>query len=127
MEEAQKKADENARKEAGNDKPAATTDPNAKQMEVDFDVKNTGAKKTINGFDTHQTIVTVTVREKGKTVEQGGGMVMTADLWLAPKIAAMKEIADFDARYAQKVYGTAIIGVTPEQMGAAMALYPMMK
>ena len=46
---------------------------------------------------------------------------------LAPKIAAMKEIADFDARYAQKLYGTMLAGVSAEQMAAAMAMYPMMK
>ena len=128
MEEAQKKADEDARKEAGREKekPAAS-DPNAKQMEVDFDVKDTGAKKTMNGFDTHETVVTITVREKGKTIEESGGMVMTSDLWLAPKIAAMKEIADFNARYAQKLYGTMVAGVSAEQMAAAMAMYPMMK
>jgi hypothetical protein len=128
MEEAQKKADEDARKEAARDKdkPAAA-DPNAKQIEVDFTVKNTGEKKSINGFDTHESIVTITVREKGKTLEQGGGMVMTSDLWLAPKIAAMKEITDFDIRYAKQLYGTMITGVSPEQMAAAMAMYPMMK
>jgi hypothetical protein len=126
MDEARKKADEDARKNAGKDKPAAA-DPNAKEMDVDFDVKNTGAKKTVNGFDTHQTIVTITVREKGKTVEQGGGMVLTSDMWLAPTIAAMKDIADFDARYAQKLYGTMVAGVSADQMAAAMALYPMMK
>ena len=71
--------------------------------------------------------MTITVREKGKTLEQGGGMVMTSDMWLAPKIAAMKEIADFDVRYAQKLYGTMIAGVSAEQMAAAMAMYPMMK
>jgi hypothetical protein len=128
MEEAKRKADENARKEAARekDKPAAA-DPNAKQMEVDFDIKNTGAKKTISGFDTHQAVMTITVREKGKTLEQGGGMVLTSDMWLAPKIAAMKEVADFDMRYAQKLYGTMIAGVSAEQMAAAMATYPMMK
>ena len=128
MEEAKKKADENARKEAGRekDKPAAA-DPDAKQVEIDFDIKNTGAKKTINGFDTHETVMTITVREKGKTLEQGGGMVMTSDMWLTPKIAAMKEVADFDMRYAQKLYGTMIAGVSAEQMAAAMAMYPMMK
>src|SRR4029077_17810040 len=104
------------------DKPAAA-DPNAKQMEIDFDVKNTGAKKTINGFDTHQAIVTITVREKGKTLEQGGGLVMTSDLWLAPKIAAMKEITDFEVRYAKQLYGTMITGVSAEQMAAAIAMY----
>jgi hypothetical protein len=96
-------------------------------MEIDFDIKNTGAKKTINGFDTHQAIMTVTVREKGKTVEQGGGMVVTSDMWLAPSMPALKEIADFEARYAQKLYGTMIAGVSAEQMAAAMAMYPMMK
>jgi hypothetical protein len=128
MEEAQKKADEEARKESGRekDKPAAA-DPNAKEMEIDFDVKNTGEKKTINGFETRQVIATVTVREKGKKVEDSGGMIMTSDQWLAPKIAAMKEIADFDLRYAQKLYGTMIAGVSAEQMAAAMAMYPMMK
>ena len=128
MEEAKKKAEEDARKEAAREKekPSAA-DPNAKQMEVDFDIKNTGTKKTINGFDTHEAVMTVTVREKGKTLEQGGGMVLTSDMWLAPKIAAMKEIADFDARYAKQLYGTMIAGVSAEQMAAAMAMYPMMK
>ena len=128
MEEARKKADEDARKEAGRekDKPAAA-DPDAKQVEIDFDVKNTGAKKTINGFDTHEAVMTVTVREKGKTLEQSGGIVLTSDMWLGPKIAAMKEIADFDMRYAQRLYGTMIAGVSAEQMAAAMAMYPMMK
>ena len=128
MEEAQKKAEEDARKESARekDKPAAA-DPNAKQMEVDFDVRNTGEKKTINGFDTHQAIATVTVREKGKKVEESGGMIVTTDMWLAPKIAAMKEITDFDVRYAKQLYGTMIAGVSAEQMAAAMAIYPMMK
>ena len=96
-------------------------------MEVDFDIKNTGAKKTLNGFDTHEAVMTITVREKGKTLEQGGGLVVTSDMWLAPRIAAMKEIADFDLRYAQKLSGTMIAGVSAEQMAAAMAMYPMMK
>jgi hypothetical protein len=130
MEEARKKAEEDARKEAGKEKekekPQAA-DPNAKQVEIDFDIKNTGAKKTINGFDTHQAVMTVTVREKGKTLEQGGGMVVTSDMWLAPKMPAMKEILDFDVRYAKLLYGTVIAGVPAEQAAAAMAMYPMMK
>jgi hypothetical protein len=128
MEEAKKKAEEDARKESAQqkEKPAAA-DPNAKQVEIDFDVKNTGAKKAINGFDTHEAVITITVREKGKTLEQSGGMVMTSDMWLAPKIAAMKEIADFDMRYAKMLYGSMVAGVSAEQMAAAMAMYPMMK
>ena len=127
-EEAQKKAEEDAKKEAARDKDKPTaSDPDTRQVEIDFDVKTTGAKKAINGFDTHQSIVTITVREKGKTLEQGGGMVMTSDMWLTPTIAAMKEIADFDLRYAKQLYGTMLAGVSAEQMAAAMAIYPMMK
>ena len=128
FEEAQRKAAEDAKREekAEKDKPAER-DPNAKEIEVDFDVKNTGQKKTINGFDTHQAIMTITMREKGKTLEQGGGMVITSDMWLVPTIKAMKEITDFDLRYAQKLYGSMIGGVSAQQMAAALAMYPMLK
>jgi hypothetical protein len=128
MEEAKKKAEEDAKKEQAKekDKPAEAAQPSENNMEVDFDVKETGQKKTINGFDTHEVVMTVTIREKGKTIDQGGGMVMTADSWLTPKIAAMKEIADFDMRYAQKLYGPMIAGASAEEMAAAAALYPLM-
>ena len=125
LEEARKRAAENASKEQR--KPQPEPDRNQKQMEVDFDVKNTGQKKTINGFDTHQVVMTVTVREKGKKLEESGGLQLVADMWLAPRIAAMKEVADFDQRYAKAVYGSMMAGVSAEQMATAMAMYPMMK
>jgi len=129
MEDAQKKAAEGAQKQEGGQAqaPAPASNRDEKQMEVDVDTRNTGATKTINGFDTHQVVTTITLREKGKKLEQSGGMVVTTDSWLAPKIAAMKEIVDFDVRYAQKVFGGVIAGASAEQMAAAMALYPMMK
>ena len=129
FEEAQRKAaEEDAKREekAEKNKPAER-DPNAKEIEVDFDVKKTGEKKTINGFDTHQAIMTITMREKGKTLEQGGGLVITSDMWLVPTIKAMKEVTDFGIRYAQKLYGSMIGGVSAQQMAAALAMYPMLK
>jgi hypothetical protein len=126
MEEAQKKAEEDARKQEDRESPPSTSNEKH-EMEVDVDIRNTGEQKAINGFNTHQVIMTITLREKGKTLGQGGGMVATTDMWLAPKIAAMKEIADFDVRYAEQLYGGMFAGVSAEQMAAAMALYPMMK
>jgi hypothetical protein len=128
MEEAKAKAEESAQKEQAKEKAA---EPASKEkesnVEVDFDVKNTGQKKTVNGFDAHEVVMTVTVREKGKTLEENGGLVLTADQWLAlPRIAAMKEVADFDMRYAQKLYGPMIAGASAQDMAAAAALYPMM-
>lgn len=133
MEEARKRAQEDAARERSRQEKQDKTeqpkkaDPNEKQVEVDFSIKNTGEKKAINGFNTHEAVATITVREKGKTLEQGGGLVFTSDMWLTPKIAAMKEITDFDIKYAQKLYGSMFSGMSPEQSATAVAMYPMMK
>jgi hypothetical protein len=129
IEEARKKAEEDARKAQQQEEKGkpAERDPNQKEVEVDFDIKNTGQKKAVNGFDTHQAVMTITVREKGKTLDQSGGLVMTTDMWLAPKIAAMKEIADFDMKYARTLYGPMVAGISASQMAMVTAMYPMMK
>ena len=106
MEAARKKAEEDAKKEQASAPKAqepAKKDPNAKEFEIDFDVKDTGQKKAIAGYDTHETIVTVTVREKGKTLEESGGLVMTSDLWLAPSVPELKELAEFDMDVVKKI------------------------
>ena len=126
MEEAKKKAEDDARKEQSKEQAKPEPAKAENNLEIDFDVKNTGQKKATNGFDTHEVVMTITMREKGKTLEQGGGLVLTSDMWMAPKIAAMNEIAAFDLRYAQKLYGPMIAGASPEEMAAALALYPMM-
>jgi hypothetical protein len=129
MEEERQKAEADAKKaqaeEPVTNEPAR--DPNQKDVEVDFDVKNTGATKTVNGFSTTETVVTITVREKGKTLEEAGGMVMSTDMWLTPTIPAMKELADFDMKYYTQLYGPMIAGASPQDMAAAVAMYPMVK
>lgn len=127
MEEAQKKASEDAKKEQPSSSTTSSKPADEKQVEIDFDVKDTGQKKAINGFDTHEVVMTITVREKGKTVEQGGGLILTSDMWMTPRIAAMKEISDFDRRYFDKLYGPMIGGASAEQMATALAMYPLLK
>jgi hypothetical protein len=145
MEEARKKAEEDAKKAQAQEKTAkpAADGKDQKQMDVDFDLKETGQKKTINGFETREIVMTITMREKGKTVEQSGGMVLTSDIWMGSRIAAMQEIADFDIRYARQLAGPMIAdfdiryarqlagpmiaGASPDEMAAAVAMYPMMK
>lgn len=94
------------------------------EYETDFSVKPTGQQKTINGFDCHEVIATVTVREKGKTLEAGGGMVLTDDVWLVPTVPAMQENADFNVRYFKAIAGSYAEGVPPEQMARATSLFP---
>jgi hypothetical protein len=128
MEEAKAKAEKAVREEQAKQKaePPPANRPED-SVEIDFDVKSTGQKRAINGFDTSQVVVTVTVREKGKTLEQNGGLAITTDMWMAPRMPAMKELMDFEMQFAQKLYGPMIAGASPQDMASVMAIYPMLK
>jgi hypothetical protein len=123
LEEAQAKAKKDM-EEAEKEQPEAGE---KKEIEVDFDLKETGQTKAIAGHDTRQVIMTVTVREKGKTLEDGGGMVMTSDMWMAETVPAMAEIQAFDRKYFEKLHGPLAAGMDAQQMAMVAALYPMMK
>ena len=109
-------------------KDGAKESPRENEMEVDLDVRKTGQKKAIHGFDTEQVIVTVTARKKGQALEQGGGTVITQDMWLAPGMKAQDEVAAFDRRYFEKLYGSqqaaladlALVAATTPGMGQGL-------
>jgi len=123
LEEAQARAKQEA--SGAQQEQAAPTE--AKEVEVEFTVKQTGQKKTVAGYETREVILTVTVREKGKPLEEGGGLVVTSDLWLADRIPALAEIQDFDRRYAERLLGPLGVGVDAQQLAMATAFYPMIK
>jgi len=114
FEDAQKRSEQRATKENKGEAP---------EYEVDFDIKSTGVKETINGWNTHEEVVTITVHEKGKKIQQSGGFIMTSDLAMGPKIAAMNELASFERRFVQKVYGKGF-ATDMRSMMAAAAMTP---
>jgi hypothetical protein len=116
---------EEARQKAASQSPSAKQDAGkGPEVEIDFSLKESGQRKTINGFDAREVVMTVSVREKGKTLEQSGGMAMTSNTWLAPKVAGMSEIAEFDRRYAEKLASAVMLDAQTAAMAAGM--YPMM-
>lgn len=129
MEEAQRKAEEQAAQVSEQQKPdkAEPQQPGKeapqKEVEVDFDLKESGQKKNINGFDTREVIMTIVVREKGKTVEQGGGLVLTSNSWLASQVPSTREVAEFDKRYYEKLHEPMAMA-DAQTMAAALAMYP---
>lgn len=115
---------EQARKEAARQEGREEKgDTPQKEYEFDFDAKETGQKKAVAGYDARQVLMTLTMREKGKTLEEGGGFVMVADTWFGPEIAALKELADFDMRYFKALYGEQM-GLAADQMAMVLAMYP---
>ena len=120
-----KKATAKAQAEAAREKPEK---PDGKQpeMEINVDIKKTGQQKPIAGFPCDQVIMTLTMHEKGKTIDDAGGMIMTSDIWMAPRNAAFQESIAFEMKYLEKLYGS-LAAPSADDLGQAMAMYPGMK
>ena len=128
MLDAQARAREAVAQEQKSEAKQTTQEPQQKpekEMEVDFDLKSTGQTKTINGFETRQVVATITVREKGKKIEESGGILMTVDSWLTKQVD-LKEIGDFERRYYEKLAGPTLTA-DAQQMATALAMYPGLK
>jgi len=95
------------------------------EFTVDFNLKESGEKKKINGYDAREVVMTITVHDKNKKPEEGA-MVLTSNMWLAPKIAAMKELEDFDRRFAEKLL-LPFAADYAQQMAPMVAMYPGLK
>ena len=126
--DAQAKAEKDVKSQKG-DQPASdpTQAQPGQQYEVNASVKETGQSKTIAGHNAREVVVTITLHEKGKTLEAGGGLELTSSLWLAPKIAALDEIQAFDVKFMTAIYGNMLVGADPAQMSMLLAQYPSFK
>jgi hypothetical protein len=125
LQEARERAAKQA-KDAPKEQGEPAAQPSGKEVEVDFDMKETGQTKSIAGYDAREVIMTVTVREKGKTLDESGGLVLTADSWIGPDIPAMRELAEFEMKY-WKAIAPETAAISAEQMAAVAAMYPMIK
>jgi len=99
LREQMKEAEEKAAKEEKKDE-----DTDVKRT-VNLDLKNTGEKKTINGFPCEHFIVELTVvAEKVKTKEKSDELYITTDMWVAPSLQTVQdEITAFSAAEAAKL------------------------
>jgi hypothetical protein len=74
----------------------------------DVSVKNTGATKQINGLTAQEQIVTLQMHATDASAPasqspNSATYTVTTDAWIAPDPPEVKEIQDFDKRYAQKL------------------------
>jgi len=101
-------------------------DQSGKEIEVSVDVKATGETRTIAGHPTKQMVVTITAHEKGKTLEEGGGMVLTNETWVGPRLAALNEVGQFDLKFIKAVYGDSLSAMG-QQFASMAAMYPSLQ
>ena len=79
---------------------------NEAQLSFKADVKNTGATRTINGLNTKQAILTLTMEGTDKDSGKTGGMQITTDMWITPSMPGYDEVRNFSLRMAQKLNWT---------------------
>ncbi|MFN7967192.1 MAG: glycosyltransferase [Acidobacteriota bacterium] len=97
------------------------------QYEITLDVKETGRKQQIASYDCREVVITATMHQKGKAVEESGGSIVTLSMWLGPELAAMKEIEAFELAYAKALKLQEFAGEAAQQMASALAMYPQMQ
>jgi hypothetical protein len=110
--------------EAQRDNPSATT---GATLEFSAAVKETGQRKTIAGYEAREVVVTITGVQAGKTLEEGGGSVMTNTMWLGPKIPSLDEINAFDMKYYKAIIGDDAGAQALQQMQTVFAMFPSVK
>jgi hypothetical protein len=96
------------------------------EMNFTADVKSTGETKNINGFDTKQTIVTISMEATDKQNGNQGAITVTSDLWLTPSMPGYEEVRNFYKRMAEKMAwtpgGGMLGGMMASQPGAAKGM-----
>ncbi|HUG80365.1 MAG TPA: hypothetical protein VML01_01795 [Bryobacterales bacterium] len=126
-EEMRKAAEQIAKSQPGKEPQPGGQGEKAKEVEVSLDVRETGERKNINGFDCREVVVEVKAFERGKSLESAGGMVMASNMWLGPELPGTDEVADFYRRYAEKLDLFSAMGPPSAQMALLEGMYPMMK
>jgi hypothetical protein len=125
--EMQAEVQKNAKRmqEAQSEMPQATA-----QLEFSADVKETGQRRSIAGYDAREVVLTITGVRAGGTLDESGGMVTTTTMWLGPSIPALQEIGAFDVKYFKAIIGDEGLAAL-QQMTAVFAMFasakPMME
>ena len=92
-------------------------DPNVKVTKNEFTVKDTGQSKNINGFDTHEYLITWDIETVNTKTNETSKNLMTTDTWTSTDGKLVK------ARDAEMAYGKAYMQLmhiqqpTPDEVG----------
>lgn len=106
-----------AQRRLQHEKPAAETPP---PMKFNILLRNTGARKTIAGLATAESILSMTLAATNQKGGPPGTLAMTNDMWIAPEILGYSEARDFQRRLLVKL-GMALGGALPPHVAAMQA------
>jgi len=91
----------------------------APDIEAKIDVKETGQKKTINGYNASELVMTMEV--DSPQARQMGPMQMEIDMWISPDVPGYQELREFYRRNAARFPWSAMAAGANPSMQQAMA------
>jgi hypothetical protein len=83
-------------------------------LNLDADVRDTGQTKTVNGLDTHEVVMSMSMTASDPQSGQTGALKITSDMWLSKDVPGAAEMREFHARMAKE------LDWAPTGMGAMM-------
>ncbi|HKD08392.1 MAG TPA: DUF4412 domain-containing protein [Bryobacteraceae bacterium] len=90
----------------------------SKGIEAKIDVKDTGQKKTVNGFSASQTVLTMDVESNQSPRPMK--MKMEMEIWASPDVPGASELRDFHRRNANRFPWQALAGGGNPAMQSAL-------
>jgi hypothetical protein len=93
--------------------------PGASGIDAKIDVKETGQKKNVNGFNASEAILTMEV--ESPQTRQMGNMRMEMDMWLSSDVPGADQLYAFHRKNAANFPYAAMIGGGNPSMAAAIA------
>jgi hypothetical protein len=83
-----------------------------------IDVKQTGQRKMVNGYNASQVILTIDM-PVGSTTEPGSTLHVDAELWISPDVPGSQEMKAFYQKYADR-FSSAVLGRGDQSMEKAI-------
>jgi len=99
--------------------------PSETTTELKVDIKETGQRKQVAGYDAKEMIMTMEMAATDQKTGNKGSMLVTNDMWIAPTVAGYDEVREFHKKMAAKMAwtpaGSAMMASGGADVGRAMA------
>lgn len=92
-----------AKQEQAKTPAASSTAPATTDVKFLVAVRQTGTGKEVEGVQTNEAILAMTMDATDKKSGQTGSLAITNDMWLAPAVPGYGEVGEFYKRYAVKM------------------------
>ena len=97
---------EQAQQKMKNAKARQKENPDAADVKFKVSVDGTGQTKEISGLAAKEMLLKAEMEATDTSTGQSGSVVVTMDMWLAPKVPGYEEVAEFHKRMGQKMKWT---------------------